>query len=191
PLHGVEVRLSPEGELLVRGPNVMRGYWRDPERTAEVLRDGWYATGDLARVDADGNIYLAGRAKDLIVLPSGLNVWPEDVERVLREEPEVKDAAIVPVPTVKGGVALHAYLIPIEPNAAERPAREIVARANSRLAQHQRVTTASWWPESDFPRTSTLKVRRHLLPVPSPIGRDAPASIPITLDVVARAVATV
>jgi long-chain acyl-CoA synthetase len=81
---GVEVRLSSEGELLVRGPNVMRGYWREPERTAEVLADGWYATGDLATIDRAGDIRLVGRAKELIVLPSGLKIWPQDVEDELR-----------------------------------------------------------------------------------------------------------
>ena len=81
------MRLSPGGELLVRGPNVMRGYWRDPERTAEVLHDGWYATGDLGTIDEQGNIRMAGRAKELIVLPSGMNVWPQDVEDALRSHP--------------------------------------------------------------------------------------------------------
>lgn len=73
PIQGVEVRISAEGELLVRGPNVMRGYWKDPARTADVIRDGWYSTGDLATIDERGNIRLSGRAKDLIALPSGMN----------------------------------------------------------------------------------------------------------------------
>src|ERR671938_2060455 len=104
PLRGVEVTLSPEGELLVRGPNVMRGYWRDPTRTAEVLSpDGWYATGDLAEIDTDGNIRLAGRARDLIALPSGMKVWPQDVEDVLRAQPAVQDAAVIAVRTPNGG----------------------------------------------------------------------------------------
>jgi long-chain acyl-CoA synthetase len=165
PIRGVQVRLSPEGELLVRGPNVMRGYWNDAARTAEVLRDGWYATGDLASIDAAGNIYLAGRARDLIVLPSGLKVWPSDVEDALRADPAVRDAAVIAVPTPGGGAKLHAYLLP-----AERPTTDpaaVVASVNGRLAQHQRLSSASWWPEPDFPRTSTLKVRRHLLPPPS------------------------
>ena len=164
PIQGVEVRLSPEGELLVHGPNVMRGYWRDPARTAEVLRDGWYATGDLARIDPKGNIWLVGRAKDLIVLPSGLNVWPQDVEDVLRADPAVRDAAVLAVPTASGGATLHAYLLHGRPDG---DLTSIVARANSRLARHQRLASASWWPEADFPRTAGLgKVRRHLLPLP-------------------------
>src|SRR5215471_19399046 len=114
----------------------MRGYWRDPERTAEVLQDGWYHTGDLARLDQDGNIFLAGRARDLIVLPSGMNVWPQDVEDVLRAQPGVQDAAVIAVPTSGGGARLHAYLIPAEPGQrATDPQLWIkLAAVNSRLA---------------------------------------------------------
>ena len=170
PLRGVEVRLSPEGELLVRGPNVMAGYWRDPERTAEVLHDGWYATGDLGTIDAQGNIRIVGRARDLIVLPSGMNVWPQDVEDVLRGHPSVKDAVVLAVPTAAGGATLHTYLLPSSPSDRATDVGRIVAEANARLAQHQRIATASWWEEDDFPRTALLKVRRHLLPIPE-IGR--------------------
>src|SRR5262249_6394760 len=106
PLDGMAVRLTGEGEVLVRGPNVMRGYWRDTTRTAEVLDpDGWYHTGDQARIDADGNIFLVGRIKELIVLPSGMNVWPSDVEDALRASPAVGDAVVISVPTGSGGGA--------------------------------------------------------------------------------------
>jgi long-chain acyl-CoA synthetase len=169
PIRGVQVKLSNEGELLVQGPNVMRGYWHDPAKTAEVLQDGWYATGDLATIDAQGYIFLAGRAKDLIVLPSGMKVWPQDVEEVLRADAAVKDAAVIAVPKPNGGATLHAYLLAPDGQPAD-PGQlgEIVARCNARLAQHQRIATASWWPESDFPRTTGLqKVRRPLLPLPT------------------------
>jgi long-chain acyl-CoA synthetase len=167
---GVTVKLSDDGELLVRGPNIMRGYWKDPERTAEVLRDGWYATGDLATIDAAGNIFLAGRARDLIVLPSGMKVWPQDVEDVLRSEPGVKDAAVVATKSPTGGAALHAYLIPTDAAGRSADLISLVAGCNGRLAQHQRLASVSWWPESDFPRTSILKVRRHLLPPPDRVA---------------------
>lgn len=170
PLRNVEVRFSPEGELLVRGPNVMRGYWKDPERTAEVLSDGWYSTGDLAHADGEGNITLAGRAKDLIVLPSGMKVWPQDVEDVLRSEPGVSDAAVIAVPGSGGGMGLHAYLVPATAGARESGLTALVSRCNGRLAVHQRLATASWWPESDFPRTAIGKVRRNLLPLPQSAG---------------------
>lgn len=189
PIRGVEVRLSAEGELLAKGHNVMRGYWKDPGRTAEVLKDGWYATGDLATMDDAGNIRLLGRAKDLIVLPSGMNVWPLDVEDVLRSHPAVKDAAVIAAPTPAGGATLHAYLIPAsEPNrAADLSA--IIARCNGRLAQHQRIATASWWQEVDFPRSTTLKVKRHLLPPPEAVEAVKIESVLAADDPVSQAVA--
>lgn len=189
-LKGVQVRLSESGELQVRGPNVMRGYWRDPERTAQVLSsEGWYATGDLAEIDQRGDIWLKGRARDLIVLPNGMNVWPEDVEDALRAEPAVHDAAVVSVSIPDGRMRLHAYLIPEQLSTRATDPRSLLARVNSHLASHQRVATASWWPDADFPRTSTLKVRRHLLPQPSEeSGADAGAP-PIEGDPLAEAVA--
>jgi long-chain acyl-CoA synthetase len=192
PLAGVRVRLSSESELQVHGPNVMRGYWRDPERTAEVLSaDGWYATGDLATIDRRGNIWLQGRARDLIVLPNGMNVWPRDVEDALRADDQVRDAAVVPVVRPGGGTRLHAYLLPMAPSMRGAETRSIVARANSHLAAYQRVATASWWPEADFPRTSTLKVRRHLLPMPGGTADESAATPPIEGDPIAESVAAV
>jgi len=192
PIRGVSVKLTQEGELLVHGPNVMKGYWKDPERTAEVLsEDGWYSTGDLARLDEDGNIFLAGRAKELIVLPSGMNVWPEDVENALRADDAVKEATILGVPTPGGGMVLHAYLIPAREADRQRDVSPIVAHANGRLAQHQRVATASWWPDPDFPRTSTLKVRRHLLPMPEAVHATAIDSTLAADDPVGQAIAAV
>jgi acyl-coenzyme A synthetase/AMP-(fatty) acid ligase len=90
------------------------------------------------------------------------------MEETLRAEPSVKDAVVIPVPSASGNVKLHAYLIPNDRAEAESvDLRALLSRCNSRLARHQRVGTASWWAEEDFPRTSgLLKIRRHLLPVP-------------------------
>ena len=173
PLPGVEVKLDAQGQSFVRGPNVMRGYWRDLERTAAVFdSEGFYATGDLCAVDAQGNIRIMGRATELLVLPSGMNVWPEDVEGQLRRVAGVKEAIVILVPA-GGGATLHAYLLPDGPSEDTR-LQTIVAEANGHLAAHQRVATASWWPEEDFPRTSTLKVKRRLIPLPTTIA--APVS---------------
>lgn len=165
PLSNVRVRLSADGELQVQGPNVMHGYFNAPALTEEALRGGWYSTGDLGEIDPAGNITLTGRARDLIVLASGMNVWPSDIEDALRRDPAVRDAAVIPLPTTAGGVALHAYLLRQGP--AAESAKNVAARCNRSLAVHQRVSSASWWPDPDFPRTSTLKVRRHLLPPPA------------------------
>ncbi|HEX8969282.1 MAG TPA: AMP-binding protein, partial [Chloroflexota bacterium] len=188
---GVMAKLSAEGELLVRGPNVMRGYWQDPERTAQVLHDGWYATGDLASIDSAGNIFLAGRARDLIVLPSGMKVWPQDVEDVLRTEPGIKDAAVVAAQTGTGGAVLHAYLLAADAATRSSDLVALVARANGRLAQHQRLASASWWPEMDFPRTTMLKVRRHLLPPPDRAAAVQVESVLAADDPVGQAIAGV
>ena len=111
PLHGVEVRLGTDGELFVRGPNVMRGYWADERRTAAAIdAQGWYHTGDLATLDAGGNIQLIGRARPHRASLRH-NVWPEDVETLLRGHPLVQDAAVVAVSKEGGGTSLHAYLI--------------------------------------------------------------------------------
>lgn len=188
---GTEVKFSPEGELLVRGPHVMQGYWRDPERTEATFCDGWYATGDLGRGDADGNIWLSGRAKDLIVLPSGMKVWPDDVEDVLRSHPAIKDTVVIPVPNELGGATLHAYLIPNQPDQPLPDIETIVAECNGKLALHQRIATAAWWQSEtgDFPRTAMLKVRRHLIPKPDQLSSVKIESIMAADDPVSRAVA--
>jgi long-chain acyl-CoA synthetase len=190
PLAGVQVRQSAEGELLVKGPNVMRGYWKDPTRTADVLDiDGWYATGDLARIDASSDIWLLGRARDLIVLPSGLKVWPDDVEAVLRAHQAVQDAAVVAVPTPGGGAKLHAYLLPGLNADRTADLSAILAECNGRLAQHQRLASASWWEGTDFPRTNLLKVRRHVLPRPAAVTAVRVESVMAADDPVGQAIA--
>jgi long-chain acyl-CoA synthetase len=153
--------------------------------------DGWYATGDLATIDGRGNVWLQGRARDLIVLPNGLNVWPQDVEDALRAEPRVQDAAVLAVPTSGGGARLHGYLIPNgSADRATDPAL-LLAHVNAHLAGHQRVSSASWWPDADFPRTSTLKVRRHLLPLPSEEPTRPTGAPPVEGDPLAEAIANV
>lgn len=95
PLPGLEVRVTEEGEVLVRGPSVMRGYWNDEEANRQALRDGWLHTGDLGRIDDDGFLFLTGRKKDLIITAQGKNVAPLLVETQLRRSPLVHDALVV------------------------------------------------------------------------------------------------
>jgi long-chain acyl-CoA synthetase len=122
PLPGVEVRIvdadgepalqDDPGELWVRGPNVFPGYWNDPEATERALTpDGWLRTGDLAVVDADGHLFLVDRAKELILV-SGFNVFPAEVEDVLLEHPEVEAVAVVGVPDEATGEAVKAWVVP-------------------------------------------------------------------------------
>ncbi len=99
------------GELIVRGPNVMMGYWRNPDATAQTLRDGWLHSGDVASMDEEGYIYLRDRLKDMIVT-GGTNVYPREVENVLMEHPDIADVAVIGVPDVKWGEAIMAVCVP-------------------------------------------------------------------------------
>jgi long-chain acyl-CoA synthetase len=120
PIPGVEVRIRDEadqdlppgavGEVCVRGPNVMLGYYRMPEETARTVRNGWLYTGDMGRLDADGYLYIVERKKDLIIR-GGFNVFPRDVEEVLYANPKVAEAAVVGVPDALMGEEVLAFVV--------------------------------------------------------------------------------
>jgi acyl-CoA synthetase (AMP-forming)/AMP-acid ligase II len=92
---GKEVEVGQIGEIVARGPQIMKGYFKDPEATAKKIKDGWYHTGDLGRFDEDGYLYVLGRADDMVI-SGGLNVYPSEVETVLVNHPKVQEAAVVP-----------------------------------------------------------------------------------------------
>ncbi len=151
PIAGVEVRIAEDGEVLVRGENVTSGYYHSEGETRLAFQDGWFHTGDIGGLDADGRLQIRGRKKEMIVTPEGLNVFPEDVERVLVEIPGVRDAAVI------GRDRVHVVLI-LEPGAQTS---DIVRQANARLEDHQQVRTASVWPGEELPRTEgTQKLKR-------------------------------
>ncbi|HEX2185411.1 MAG TPA: AMP-binding protein, partial [Chloroflexota bacterium] len=166
PVRGVQVRLSEAGEVLVKGPNVTARYWEDEAATRGAFTaDGWFRTGDLAELDADGQLRLKGRLKDTIVLPSGLNVYPEDVERELAREAEVAGCVVLGLPDASGVLGVHAAVLPADrsgtPEAVRGRVEAALRRANARLAPHQQAKSCSIWPHDDFPRTSSMKVKRH------------------------------
>jgi long-chain acyl-CoA synthetase len=152
---GVEVRIGPDGEILVRGPNVFQGYWERPDATTAALEDGWYHTGDHGVLDADGFLTLQGRKKDMIVMSDGTKVHPIDVERVLIADPAVRDAAVMGIER-RGDVQVHAVLILRD----EADAAAVVQRANALLGGHQQIRGHTAWPDDDFPRTATTKVKK-------------------------------
>jgi long-chain acyl-CoA synthetase len=156
PIPGVEVRIAEDGELLVKGPNVALGYWKNPEATAASFQNGWYYTGDLGFRDEKGNLYLKGRKKNLIVLANGLNVYPEDIENVLVANPIVKDAVVFGLMEGDEGPIVHGVLLMDDPDKA----KSAVQQANKQLASQQQVRGFTVCPEEDFPRTHTLKVKR-------------------------------
>ncbi len=122
PVPGVEVEVrgpaGEPGELWIRGPNVMLGYWRRPDETADALVDGWYRSGDIVAEDEQGYLYMVDRAKDMIV-SGGENVYSLEVEAALLRHPAVDEAAVFGVPDDRWGEAVHAVVVPREPVTAE------------------------------------------------------------------------
>ena len=158
-LPGQEIRIAADGEVLTRGANVFPGYWQNPEATAAAFEDGWYLTGDLGYLDRDGFLFLKGRKKDLIVLPNGQNVYPEDLESLLNQQSGVKDSVVLGLPSESGAVRVHAVLLMEEASRAA----EAVSTVNRQVSDHQRIRGHTVWPQEDFPRTHTLKVRKPLV----------------------------
>ncbi len=146
PLPGIDVRIvdietgetdcpvGEVGEMIISGPQVMQGYWNDPERTWESIRDGWLYTSDLARMDEDGYFYLVDRKDDLII-SRGFNVYPSDIESVLKKHPSVKDAAAVGTPDKMRGEAIVAYVVTEEGKTGEKA--ELMAFCKEHLAAYK------------------------------------------------------
>ena len=159
PIGGVEVSVAPDGEILVRGDNVTRGYYNAPEETNRIFDDGWFHTGDIGAMDESGRLTVRGRKKEMIVTPDGLNVFPEDVERAINDIAEVRDAAVVGV-TRDGQEHVHAVLVLDRGTDADA----VVRQANGRLEDHQRIRACSVWPNESLPRTEgTQKLKRREL----------------------------
>ncbi len=110
-LDGQDTYIGDPGEILVRGDNVFVGYWNDPEATTAVLTDdGWLHTGDIGFADESGHLFLSDRAKDLVIV-SGFNVFPAEVEEVLVSHPDVREAAVVGIPSDRTGEAVKAFVV--------------------------------------------------------------------------------
>src|SRR5581483_12013398 len=150
-LPGREVRLSEEGEVLVRGDTISNAIWQNGRLQHQGSE--WLATGDLAELDSQGNLRFRGRKKDVIVTSAGLNIYPEDLEAALANQPGVKASAVVEVHTEAGAEPLAVLVMN---DSAE--VGEAVASANRQLAGFQRMQRWLLWPEPDLPRTSTGKV---------------------------------
>jgi long-chain acyl-CoA synthetase len=161
---GIEMRLAADGEVQFQGPTLFKGYWHAPEKTAEAFTtDGWYRTGDIGHLDSAGRLILSGRMKDIIVLPNGFNVYPEDIENALRVA-GIRDSVVL---ETKPGRIEAIILGPLgtdasAPSDATRGSIEAAVRvANTALGANQHIAGWRLWPEADFPRTHTLKVRRN------------------------------
>jgi long-chain acyl-CoA synthetase len=159
PIPGVEVRIASDGEVVVRGPNVFLGYYEKPEATEQVLRDGWYHTGDLGSLDEDRFLTLHGRKRDMLALADGTKVYPEDVENTLSRDARVHDAAVLGLENAAGETQVHAVLLLRE----GADGADVVRTANAQLAPNQQIRGFSVWPEEDLPRTPTLKVKKTVV----------------------------
>jgi acyl-CoA synthetase (AMP-forming)/AMP-acid ligase II len=155
---GQPVPVGEIGEITVRGPQLMRGYWRRPEATTETLRAGWLHTGDAGRLDAEGYLYITDRTKDMII-SGGLNVYPRMVEDVLHTHPGVAEAAVIGIPHERWGETVQAVVVP-RPGTRVDPA-ELLAFCRGHLGTHQRPRSVDI--VDTLPRTATGKVRKREL----------------------------
>jgi long-chain acyl-CoA synthetase len=160
--HGDDVAVGEPGEIWVRGPNVFRGYWNDPEATAAVLTpDGWLRTGDVAVVDGDGYVSLVDRITDVVIV-SGLNVHPAEVETVLLEHPGVAAVAVVGVPHPYTGETVKGFVVPADGHSVEED--DVIAFARRRLARYKCPTKIEFvdaLPEGRSGKVARRDLRAH------------------------------
>lgn len=154
PLPGREVKIAPDGEVLVRGPMISNATWSGGELKTRVGE--WLATGDIAEAQETGELRFLGRKSETIVTAAGVNIHPEDLEAAVEQESSVLGCAVVAVDTASGSEPFAVLAV----RGTEKDASTAVERANERLAEFQRISRWAIWPEPDLPRTSTGKVRR-------------------------------
>jgi malonyl-CoA/methylmalonyl-CoA synthetase len=167
PVPGISVRIvgadgaavadDEIGELHVRGPNVIRGYWRRPDADAESFVDGWFRTGDLAQRSGDGYYTLCGRRSDLIIA-GGFNIYPREIEEVLLEISGVREAAVVGVPDARRGELPVAYIV------SDAPLDDVALEATCRRLLASFKVPRAFVRVDALPRTALGKVQKHLLP---------------------------
>ena len=157
-LEGREIKLDEHGEILVRGANVAAGYWQGKELKPVLNAEGWFHTGDIGELDAEGNLYFKGRKKNVIVTREGMNVYPEDLEAALRQQPEVRDCVVVGLE--QGGNAEPVAALILRDSADPQSA---VRAANQHLAEYQQIRRWMVWPDDDFPRTPTQKPKTAVI----------------------------
>jgi len=157
-LPGKEIRLDESGEILVRGENVAAGYWQARKLQPVASDEGWFRTGDLGEIDAQGYLHFKGRKKQVIVTAEGMNIYPEDLEAALRAQPEVRDCVVVGLEQ-NGNAEPCAALLLRDTADGQMKAEASIRQANALLSPHQQIRRWLIWPGPDFPRTSTHKVQ--------------------------------
>ncbi|SDJ88223.1 fatty acid--CoA ligase family protein [Sediminibacillus albus] len=154
---GEELPAGEVGELVVKGPNVMAGYYKMPEETEAILKDGWLYTGDMARMDEDGYFYIVDRRKDMIIV-GGYNVYPREVEEVLYEHPEIAEVAVVGMPDRDTGEAVICFVVSENPSLSEE---DVISFCQERLAKYKVPVALEFLAE--LPKNTTGKILRKQL----------------------------
>ena len=154
---GNELPIGEEGELIVQGPQVMKGYWDKPVETKETLRDGWLWTGDIAKRDKDGYFYIVDRKKDMILV-SGFNVYPNEIEEVLATHPKILEAAVIGLKDDKSGEAVKAFIVKNDESITEEEVRKF---ASENLTNYKRPKFIEF--RKDLPKTNVGKILRREL----------------------------
>jgi long-chain acyl-CoA synthetase len=173
PLEGVEMKVFDEddnevaqgevGEIVIRGHNIMKGYWQRPDATAEAMRGGWFHSGDMARVDEDGYFFIVDRKKDLIIR-GGYNVYPREVEEVLYEHPKIREAAVVGVPHDQWGEEIGAAVVLHE--GEELAPEEVSSYVKERIAAYKYPRLV--WFLDELPKGPTGKILKREIARPEP-----------------------
>jgi long-chain acyl-CoA synthetase len=173
PLEDVEMRLVDEddepvqqgeiGEIVIRGHNIMKGYWQRPDATAEAMRGGWFHSGDMARVDEEGYFFIVDRKKDLIIR-GGYNVYPREVEEVLYEHPKIREAAVVGIPHDEWGEEIGAAVVLHE--GEQLAPEEISGYVKERIAAYKYPRVV--WFLDELPKGPTGKILKREIEAPSP-----------------------
>ena len=155
-----ELAVGEIGELALKGPQIMTGYWNNESETGLVMKDGWLLTGDIARMDDDGFFYIVDRKKDMVSV-GGLKVYPREVEEVLFEHPAVKEAAVVGIPDQYMGETIKAFIVLKDPSSKDRAEAEILEFCQDKLAKYKVPRKLEFVP--DLPKTLVGKVLRRKL----------------------------
>jgi long-chain acyl-CoA synthetase len=176
PIKGVEMKVVDDedndlppgevGEIVIRGHNVMKGYWNRPDATAEVMRGGWLHTGDMARVDEDGYFFIVDRKKDMIIR-GGYNVYPREIEEVLYEHPAILEAAVLGVPDPAMGEEVAAAVV-LRPGA-DADAEEIRSFVKERVAAYK-YPRRIWFTDT-LPKGPTGKILKRAIAAPETVAR--------------------
>ena len=155
---GADVAAGERGEILAAGPNVMRGYWNQPEATAAALRDGWLRSGDVAAADGDGYVFVTDRLKDVII-SGGENIYPAEVENALRAHPAVADCGVIGVPDQRWGEVGRAIVV-LRPGAVAGE-RDLLEFLDGRIARYKIPKSIRF--AAELPRTATGKIAKKVL----------------------------